>query len=67
MGGNEGGREATPTSVSIIDSYNMKKLLINEVMLSSLASKCQEFKLISPISFHKIAEKWTFQFKDLPF
>ena len=46
-GGNEGGRGATPTSISIFDSY-----------LVILASKCQDFKL-KGLQFHfiKTAEK----------
>ena len=31
---------------------------LNLVMISSLASKCQHFKLRSSISFHEMAENW---------
>jgi hypothetical protein len=35
---------------------------LNLVMISLLASKCQDFKVRGlPVSFHKTAEKWSFQ------
>ena len=40
----EGGREATPTSISIFDFYGD----LNLVIISSLASKYQDFKVEMP-------------------
>jgi hypothetical protein len=37
-GGNKGGTGATPTSILIFDSYDMKTLYLNFVMISSLVS-----------------------------
>ena len=50
MGGNEGGRGATPTptSISIFDSYDIP-CDFNLVMISSVASKCQDFKVGMPV------------------
>ena len=41
----EGGGRATPTSIAIFDSYDKKPCDLNLVMISSLASKCQDFKV----------------------
>ena len=41
----EGGRRATPTSISIFDSYGMKTFFYNLVIISLLASKCQGFNV----------------------
>ena len=54
---------ATPTSISVFDSYDMKTLVI-----SSLASKCKDFELRG-LQFHfiKQLENGHPNFKDLPF
>jgi hypothetical protein len=48
-------RAATPTSMSIFDFYDMKPCDINLVMISSVASKCQDFNVGMPVyqPFHK--------------
>ena len=72
MGGNEGGREATPTSISIFDSCDMKNLWFQLVICSwqllkftSLASHQQywtEFEKILSFVHNRISDylnmKW---------
>ena len=67
-GRNEGGKKATPTSISILDFYDIKICELNLMIISSPASKCQHFK-IRGLQFHLV--KWLkighFNFKMLAF
>ena len=67
-GGNEGGRDATPTSLSIFDFYGKRPFDLNLVMISSLATKCQHCKLVVFL-FHYIKwlKKGHYNFKVLAF
>ena len=67
-GGREWRREATPTSISIFDFYGIKTLWMNLVMIFSLVTKYQHFKLRG-LQFHHIKwlKKGNFNFKVLAF
>ena len=68
VGKNEGGGRATRTSISIFDSYVMRPCDLNLVMISALASKCQDFKFGMPVfqPFYEMKLK-TSKFKVLAF
>ena len=54
-GSNQEGRVATPTKISIFDYDDKKAFDSNLVIISSLASKCHDFK-VRGLQFHFISQ-----------